>query len=493
MKSKMASSFPGILVGLLALGILLAGTSHAAYASLSAPLLQSDPSETPTLEPPTPTPTSPVFTRPQLVLDGYSSKGPVRPGAEFDLLFRLKNVGGNKARNITVIFSPGDFLPRVNGGLLSAGVISPGASTGYTQPMAASGGLAAGGIGSLSLQVSYTDDEGNGYSDAFTLTLSLGTQPSSSGPIKPTPTPAYRPQLLIIDYETDVETLTPGTQFTLDLEVLNVGGGAARRVTMILGGGSVSAEGTQDSGSGVSGGAGDFSHIAPIKASNVQFVGDVAQQETLTVRQSLIVNSGTGPGAYPLLFSFSYTDEKNVTYKDEQIITLLVYSPPHLELNWYRPLDPFFVGQPGALPVQVVNIGASSVVLGRMTISAGELAVENNTTLVGYLDVGAYFPYDALIFPEQAGQQMVTIEVNYLDDFNQPQVVLQELAIQVEEGFPEDPGFPQDPGFEEPIQEERSFWDKVLAFLRGLLGLGSGQSEGELPPIPGAEGGEMLQ
>jgi len=443
---------------------------------------------------PTPTNTpSPVFTRPQIMLDSYSVKGgAVQPGTEFDLVFRLVNTGGLKARNIVVLFAAGDFLPRVNGGVLSAGVISPGASTGYTQPLTAPGGLPAGGVGSLSMQVNYTDDEGSSYSDSFTLTLSIGSpRPVASRPVSPTSTPAYRPQLLIIGYTSDTDVLKPGTRFSLEMEINNVGGTPAKRVTMILGGGaSTTGDSSGEKDNGVSGGGGDFSRIAPLGSSNVQYLGDLPVGEPLKIRQSMIVNSGTEPGAYPLLVSMSYFDEKNNAYRDDQIITLLVFSPPNLEISFYRPPDPLMAGQPGVLPIQVVNIGSTSVVLGKMLVSAGDQTVENNSALVGYLDVGGYFPLDAMAVPVSPGSLTVRVEVRYFDDFNQPQVVEQELTLEVMEAMPIEEGVPGSEGMPEPLPvADESFWQKALRFLRGLLGLGSGVAEPGLST--GIEGGPM--
>jgi len=69
---------------------------------------------------------------------------------------------------------------------------------------------------------------------------------------------------------------------------------------------------------------------------------------------------------------------------------------------------------------------------------------------------------------QEGGTAEVLVTVYYLDDFEQPQVVTQTLAVQVEEP-PEAP-----PGVGEESQEqEENFWDKVLRFLRGMLGLGS--------------------
>jgi hypothetical protein len=140
-------------------------------------------------------------------------------------------------------------------------------------------------------------------------------------------------------------------------------------VTMIVGGGSSSgsSNGTPQPG-GVSGGSGEFTNFAPVGASNVQTLGDLPQGGAVQARQDLIVNVSTNPGAYPMKVTFSYLNDKAEVINDEQVITLLVYSLPTVDISFYRPPDPFFAGQPGALPIQVVNLGKRLAVLSNQRV-----------------------------------------------------------------------------------------------------------------------------
>ena len=87
--------------------------------------------------------------------------------------------------------------------------------------------------------------------------------------------------------------LQPSTQFTLRLQLQNVGQIEARNVVMIAGGGSTSsgttAEGTPQPG-GVSGGGGEFTNFAPVNASNVQSLGNLDVGNSLSANQPLVVN-----------------------------------------------------------------------------------------------------------------------------------------------------------------------------------------------------------
>jgi hypothetical protein len=301
--------------------------------------------------------------------------------------------------------------------------------------------------------------------------------------------------LLINSYKTDLQILQPGLQFSLEMEVQNVGDAGAKRVVMIVGGGTASSgevSGTPNPG-GTSGGSGEFTNFAPIGSSNVQSLGDLPVAAGMTARQVLIVNVSTNPGAYPMKISFVYVDEQGRTYVDDQVITLLVYSLPNVSVEFYQPPQPFFVGQPGMLPLQIINMGRKSAVLGNMRVSAEGAELTNNVILIGNLDPGGYFPLDATIIPSAPGPLDLNITVEYTDDFNQPQQINQVLTIQVLESAPgpEGPGGPTAPGNSlgpgesgnVPVLPPETFWQKLWRFILGLLGLDSGQST--------SSGGEM--
>jgi hypothetical protein len=247
---------------------------------------------------------------------------------------------------------------------------------------------------------------------------------------------------------------------------------------MILGGGSSSggnSAGTPEAG-GVSGASGDFGNFAPVAASNVQFLGDLQAGVSLDAQAMLIVNASTNPGAYPMKISFSYIDSRGNSFTDDQVVTLLVYSLPLVEVNFYQPPSPFFAGQPGQLPLQVVNLGRKAAVLGNMKVTAEGAEFQNNAVLVGTLDVGMYFPLDATIIPFAAGPLNLQITIDYTDDFNEPKVISKTLTIDVQEMIIEEPGSGEGIPGGEPIPEPQpeTFWQKVLRFIKGLFGLDSG-------------------
>jgi hypothetical protein len=453
----------------------------------------------------TPTPTSsptPVYgyERPVIVVYSYgASESSPSLGASFTMHIKLYNAGQKYATNVVATFTTGDLIPRDTGGVVAVGDIAPDNRADLSQPFTVSYDAWGKAIVSVDMLVTYTDSNGAPYSEKFTLTISIDQPivayytPTPTPTTTPTPTaaPVLRPQLVITSYSTSVTPTQPGTQFSLQLSIQNMGNAAARRVTMIAGGGSSTSSsggGTQEPG-GISGAGGEFTNFAPLGSSNVQSLGDLTPGSLLDASQSLIVNVNTNPGAYPMKISFTYTDENNNTYTDDQVITLLVYSLPSLDINFYRDPGPLFAGQPNLLPIQVVNLGRKSIVLGNMRVEATGAQFSNNVILVGNLDMGGYFTLDATIIPDLAGPLELVVTIDYTDDFNQSQTIQKTIPVEVlEMAFPSPDEGGMDNGGVEPSAptEPETFWQKVWRFILGLLGLDSApaapETPGEIPP-----------
>ena len=447
---------------------------------------------------PIPTPTSPPFSRPQLRVSasGASGKDGVTSNKPFKFTVNFENVGSMPAYNTQATFTSADLVPLDTGGVAVLGSVTAGAGASVEQRFISNGSLWGKTIVTIDVTLSYNDDKGNTYSDKFTLSVSVTGTSVGSGPYyTATPTGVRSGQLIITAYGTTVDPLQPGSQFNLFMNVQNLGNDKAQRVTMIIGGGTSGGSGGTPQPGGVSGGGGEFTNFAPVGTSNIQSLGDMPAGGQVQASQELIVNVSTNPGAYPMKVTFSYINSMGEVVNDEQVITLLVYSLPNLDISFYRPLDPFFVGQPGALPIQVVNLGKHTAVMGNITVTSTNGTVENGTSLVGALDAGGFYTLDAMLYPDTPGPITLSLVIDYTDDFNQERTVEKTIELTAKEGFIEptpDPNMPIDPGMM-PVTEE-TFFQKAWRFILGLLGLDSAPpaaspemplpSEGEMMPVP---------
>ncbi len=510
----------GVPAGVYTVRIVNPDASTAALSNaltVTNPPATAPPDVTATPEP-TSTPPPTAFLRPVVVVASYgASSAEITPGTDLDFEMTLTNAGQATATNIIATFPAGDFVARATGGVRAVGALGSGESSRFWQPLSASRDLAGRSTGVLEVQVSYTDVNGTAYTETFALTFPVvrtatgGVAPTATSTPTPTPTatsgPPLRPQLLIADYETDLDTLAPGARFELTLQVRNQGSADARGVVLIVGGGTVSSGGsggTPEPGGGVSGSGGEFGTFAPVGSSNVRSLGDLSRSQGLDASVQLIVNGAADPGAYPVVVSFAYTDSGGNSYRDEQVITLLVYDRPQVEISFYTEPMPLTAGQPGPLPLQLTNTGRNTVVFGNFSATAEGAQMSNNNIFVGSLEPGGTFPLDAVAFPEQPGTLLLEVGVAYTDDFNQPQVITKTLELEVmpmPELPPEgEPGMDGEMPPEVMPEAPESWRTKLWRFFLGMVGLSSGPvtpaGDSGMPPfgpeMPPADDGNIV-
>ncbi|MBN1668792.1 MAG: hypothetical protein JW862_16980 [Anaerolineales bacterium] len=398
---------------------------------------------TPTLTPTasaTPTATPPGYLRPLVAISGYSmGVQSIQPGSVANLQISFRNLGQATAHNVLVTFQGGGLLPLDTGGLIVILELDPGEQTTIQQSFSAPTSLAGSEYATVSVQANYMDAGAGLYSDVFELNLPLEAivYPAPSATAVPTPTPTStpanlnRPQLVVSAYDTGLERLEAGMVFQLSLSVKNLGLQPARQVTLIFGGGEASYAPVPGQASGITAGNADLSNFAPLGSSNLLYLGDLSAQAQIQVSQGFIVNASTQPGAYSLKVTFTYFDAQGNPFVDDQIITLLVHRLPRLDVSFYRPPDPLRVGQPGMLPLQVVNQDRASARIGNLQLACLNAQIEVSSASVGTLEEGGYFTQDVVILPTQAGLLELVVTLEYFDDFNQLQSLQYSLNLEV--------------------------------------------------------------
>ncbi|MHC1740206.1 MAG: COG1361 S-layer family protein [Anaerolineaceae bacterium] len=443
--------------------------------------------------------------KPLMMVSTYKvNSGKVSAGNTFELGVGLQNNGTGRAYNVVITFDGGtSFYPQGTGGVRNTSGIDPGNTFTATQTFLGAGELAWTDVGTIKAAVTYSDAAGVAYSDMFTLSLGVQASGSSYSYATATPVANNHAQLVVTSYKTNVDLLQPGTVFDLSLNVHNLGASDAIGATMVLGGGasSSSSSGTPQPG-GVSGSSGELTNFAPLDSSNLVYLGDLKKDASATISQKLIVNTTTTPGVYTLKISFVYTNNKGVQIVDDQVITLLVYSLPQVQVDFYRDPGVITAQMENILPLQVTNLGKKSTVLGNMKVTADGAEITNNVSLVGALEPGGYYTLDAGITPNQEGPMDVLVVINYTDDFNQSRTIEQKIHIDVQapmELTPADStsgGGGIDAGSNSALQPE-TFWQKVGRFFKGLFGLDSGTGTVPSPtettpikinPLPGGKG-----
>jgi hypothetical protein len=187
----------------------------------------------------------------------------------------------------------------------------------------------------------------------------------------------------------------------------------------------------------------------------------------MEVAQRLMADGSAASGSYSLPVALAFDDARGTRHRDSQLISLLVRERPHFQIGFYQPVGEAVVDEAFPLPVEVTNIGRALVNVSTLELTSEQVEIQDGSLYLGPLDGGTSGSLEATAIAREGGTAEVVVNVHYLDDFGQAQVVKKTLTVEVGEA-------PQPtPGAEEGEAEEVGFWKRVLRILRGLVGLGS--------------------
>lgn len=391
--------------------------------------------------------------KPELVIENsHTEPAIIAPGSPFTLTLNIANRGSRTAINVTASADTASIIPTQGSGIASGDIIRIDNSITLTLPLQLKTGQEGGRQG-LAITLGSSDYGGGNHSAQQTVGLDIDTSL------------ANRPQLLIDGYRTEPEKISPGDTFTLTLQLSNVGGGAAQRLTMALGG-----EGGEQLGA-----------FIPVEGSNVKFIAKVSAGSTEEITLSLLTTGNAETKAHNLPIELAYDTGSGTREKDTQRVSLMVQRRPKFNIKFYRPVENIMVGQPFAVPIEIVNAGTASFNIPELSAHSDMLEFqEENTTYVGQLAPDGSWTLDTMAVALQSGPLDVTIEVHYVDDLHKTQVYSEVLSIDVIENpsGPEDPFNPNGNGndvdpFATPEAQPETFIQKVGRFVKGILGLGS--------------------
>ncbi len=392
--------------------------------------------------------------RPILAVTGTRLPGRVVPGIPFTLQLDLLNTGGKEARAVNVAPTQGALA--LVGGAGSLVNIAPGASATITVRLVAAQ-VQVPGATSQTIELRYDSPEGEHFADPQPLGLSISGD-AATGPL-PLIT-AYR-----LNGKENAE-IHPGETFSLELDLVNAGAGAAQQTRMVLGaGGAGSGAG---SAAGASAGAASLGVFAPVGTSNVRFLDRMPAGQARTETMSLVVDGAAKPGVYTLEVGFQFVDADGEAQSASSVVSILVSRKLNLVINPVQVVTSTLTGQPMSFVVDIVNQGSSTVNLGNAEVlTDGHFALGLTTPqYIGQLDAAGFYTLQADLAPTRAGKAEVTVRVHYQDDFNREQTLERVFPVLVE--APEKA--PVDPETLQPRLEEGPL---VLRILKGLLGLGA--------------------
>ena len=425
---------------------------------------------------PTSTPLPTDFIRPIVTILSYGASSPILyPGQEIDTEMTLQNNGAIDARNVRVNWvEGGNLIPRDTGGVRALGDMTPGATIRFFQPFRVDSNLIGYEVVET-VQITYTDQYGNEYSETSEISFDARQPvdtPTPTPTLTPTATLSVRPQLIVEGYTTTVDPLVPGAIFNLDAMLVNVSGEVARQAVVTLNVPDTS-----------------LNALAPLSSSNVRYIEEMAPGERVALSYNMAVSGTAEGGLIPVQFNLSYIDNFNVQHDETETISLVINAQPLVQIGFFDQLpDLILVGDFFDLPVEVINIGTQQINISTISITSDRLDLTDASLYVGPLDGGTSASLVPTAEALQAGTVEITVTINYLDSFQQPQVVTEVLTVEVEaipldalpdEGDESEPergglfGRPRANNGTDAAEEDLSLGQRIWRGFLGFLGLGT--------------------
>lgn len=402
----------------------------------------------------------------QVVMSSYIAEpNPVEPGKPVTMTVLITNSGNKKALQV---------LLRVSG---SENVLLAGPN-GDSFPI---GDLDAGESVELELPLVVRPDAKSGpQSQPFTITyLQDGETQQAAGSItvEVRPVVATVPLMLLESYDYGKDILEPGEQFTLNLDLKNVGSGDATELVVVFG--TVESSGDSGGGTPTSGGGTTTTPsttFAPVGSGGTQYIGTVeANGEGKAISQEFIVNGTTTSGVYSLPVTVRYKKPDGTTAQDNLRAIVVVVAPPNLNITLQSPVpEQVNIGEPLPIGLTIKNLGTKVVNFTNVTFEAENADVMDVAEVfIGPVKGDEETTFGSAFAPSSEGHVKITVTIYYLNDLNQEVSIVQtyETEAVTPPPMPEDNGgFPIDPTPEpEPEEEDASLGDVIL----GFLGLGS--------------------
>jgi len=382
-----------------------------------------------------------VYAQPQLMIRSASSDPMMlQRGEPFLLTLEIENRGSySTSRGQITLASPDLVMPQTGSNVI---ILQPMTSGQVIEvPLTlTTDEQAPGGMNNLEILLEYADYYGRSYLSTQTIALQVDASSSSSGLV------------LLEGYHTIPEQLSPGDLFDLQLTLRNAGQGNVEQLVITLG---------DPAGTGIK-------PFALLGTGNVLFVETLKAGESIDLGRKVIIEGTADAGAYSLPIHIQYDGGNETTSSQVQVLTLLVMNIPQIQVSYYRPIELVQVGQTIELPIEIMNIGRTSINISQVEVFADQIEIENGSAFIGSLDGGTSAFIDALGIPKKSGELELQLTVNYMDDFNQPQVITEMLSLNVETP----PELPSGPNGMAP-EQEGGFAQSLLHFIRGLFGLGS--------------------
>jgi uncharacterized repeat protein (TIGR01451 family) len=389
---------------------------------------------------------------------------PVQPGQPVTINALITNSGNAPATRVLLQLSGGGvLLPGPQGDSFPLNNILSGETVEVELPFIVSGNAEA-GPQPQSFTISYMQDEQpQQYTGSITIPVARVEN--------------AEPLFILESYDTGELILHPGDQFTLSMNVVNIGKAAASDVLVTFSGTSI---GNDGDGTPAPVQLSQTTLFAPLGTGGELYVGTVeADGGNAALTQDFLVNGSVESGIYSLPINLRYQNPDGTSAQDSLNASIVVVVPPRLRITNTLP-EQVDIFEPIDLSVNIVNIGRNDVNLTFASVEADNAeVVEGMETFIGTLPPDSDMEIEASLLTFMEGTTTITVTLHYTDDLNRDQTIVETYEVFVRPIPSPSPTRRSDAlnatlmatitSTPPPAPET----DTLGRFLRGLLGLGS--------------------
>jgi hypothetical protein len=187
----------------------------------------------------------------------------------------------------------------------------------------------------------------------------------------------------------------------------------------------------------------------------------------------MAVNGSAESGLVPINLQLAYIDNFNVEHTETETISLAVNALPYLQIRLFEPLpEVILVGDTFDVPIEIINIGTTAVNVSTVEVVSvdNKLTITEGSIYIGPLDPGTSGSVVAVAEANQAGTATIEVRVNFLNNFQQPETIIQTIPVVIEAAPIIQPG---DESEGDGADGELSLLDRILRAILGFFGMGT--------------------
>ncbi len=264
---------------------------------------------------------------------------------------------------------------------------------------------------------------------------------------KDDPSDVGTPQLMVSDYSYGGSFVQAGTQFPLQLSLINTSKSTLYNVKVTI---------SSSDGS-----------FVPVHSSNAFYIDQIGGGKTYSKTLTLSAKNDAEQQTTAITVGMSYEDSEQKSFTSEDTISVPVTQKTRLVIDELVPPTECYVGNPGSASVNFYNMGKTTLANVRVNASGNFDIMESNSYYAGNMESGRNDSYSFTFIPRELGPMEGSITFSYEDAAGDAQYTEIPFTFEVTEmPVSDDPGM-----YDEPQVEKAIPWGLIIGAIVLVVGI----------------------